>query len=221
MNMLDRVADHIRATLTHQSLVRIAFPGGRSAINLMSGLSQLDLDWSSIEVTLVDERAVDCTDAASNAKLVSDTLLINQAARARFRPLYDGVSVNTSVATLRAQGDCLDVAILGLGEDGHFASLFPAATPVPGLIDDDHGYVSTPPLGSPCVPRISMTLPKVLSASLVVLLVSSEQKRAKVLEGMTHRDPQNPVSYLLGAPHPVWVEWPDQTVSLIEQGGIQ
>ncbi|MDC0379926.1 6-phosphogluconolactonase, partial [Litorivicinus sp.] len=89
------------------------------------------------------------------------------------------------------------------------------------LGDDVDGFVATDAIGSPSVPRISMTLTRILSASLVVLLVSSEAKKEKVLAGLQGPDPMNPVSYLLAANHPIVIEWPDGSTETIQGGGTQ
>ncbi len=221
MTALHHIAEHIQLLLRQQSTVRLAFPGGRSALTLMDGLSNTAFDWASVQVTLVDERAVAATHEASNARLVCQTLLKNQACAATFEPLFDEDSVESSLQTLNAQRRPLDIVVLGMGHDGHFASLFPADEPVPGLLAGLDPFVGTRPIGSPCVRRLSMTLSTLLSASLVVLLVSSEAKRAKVNLGLTTIDPRNPISYLLASEHPIWVEWPDQSMSLIQQGVVQ
>lgn len=221
MSALMRVANALEEAIEARGEARLALPGGRSAVSLMQALSETAIDWSSVVVSLVDERAVDASDAASNAKLVCETLLQNQASVASFVPLFDGISAESSVASLNASVEPLDVAILGMGEDGHFASLFPAAHPVPGLADDRLGYVATEAVGSPKLPRISMTCTHILTAPTVLLLVSSEEKRQKVRLALEGQDPLNPVSYLLSAPHPIHIVWPNGTVATALQGAFQ
>ena len=134
MTALHHISEHIQLLLRQQSTVRLAFPGGRSALTLMDGLSNTAFDWASVQVTLVDERAVAATHEASNARLVCQTLLKNQACAATFEPLFDEDSVESSLQTLNAQRRPLYIVVLGMGDDGHFASLFPADEPVPGLL---------------------------------------------------------------------------------------
>ncbi|MEC8307808.1 MAG: 6-phosphogluconolactonase [Pseudomonadota bacterium] len=201
--------------------VRIAFPGGRSAVSLMEELSHSELDWSAVHVTLVDERAVDHSHEASNARLVRSTLCINHAYSALFEPLFVGKDAETSAQLLNQAELLIDIAVLGMGEDGHFASLFPNKSPVQGLADLTDGFVATGPIGSPSVPRISMTLQRILSAPLVVLLVSSDAKQEKVMAGLKAVDPLNPVSYLLASDHLLSVVWPDQSVTTLRKGVVQ
>ena len=65
-----------------------------------------------------------------------------------------------------------------------------------------------------------MTLTRILSAELVVLLVSSEEKKDKVMNGLIAMNPMNPVSYLLVSDHPVVVAWPDGEIVTIQRGVI-
>ena len=220
MSVSSVIIDALTHALASKGSARIAFPGGRSAVALMDQLSQTELDWSSVNVTLVDERAVDESSDASNARLVKEKLLIQHAKSAKFEPLFIGDDATEAVSVLNQREATLDVVVLGMGEDGHFASLFPSDTPVTGLADTLDGFVATEAVGSPTVPRISMTLTRILSAELVVLLVSSEEKKDKVMNGLIAMNPMNPVSYLLASDHPVVVAWPDGEIVTIQRGVI-
>ena len=92
--------------------VRIAFPGGRSAVSLMEELSHSELDWSAVHVTLVDERAVDHSHDASNARLVRSKLCINHAYSALFEPLFVGKDAETSAQLLNQAELLIDIAVL-------------------------------------------------------------------------------------------------------------
>lgn len=218
MRALELVTRYLRDVIQTQGSVRLALPGGRSAINLMQGLVAVDIDWRSITVTLVDERAVPLTDSGSNAALVHQTLLEQLAVKPRFEPLFIDATAAAAATRLNALHQPLDVVVLGMGEDGHFASLFPSETPVPGLTDGLDGFVSTPPVGSPEVERISMSLNQILSATLVILLVSSDDKRARVTAGLNGLNPQNPISYLLASDRPIYVSWPDDSMHVVQKG---
>ncbi len=220
MSLTQAISRMLSETIARKGVARIAFPGGRSAIDLMSELSRVSIDWSSVRVTLVDERAVDESSDASNARLVKSTLCVNRASDATFEPMLIGDDAASSANQLNQRQCPLDVAILGMGDDGHFASLFPGEIAVPGLEDGQAGFVATSAIGSPAVPRISMTLNHILSAQLVVLLVSSEAKEAKVMAALRSIDAMNPISYLLASDDPIIVEWPDRTLTTIQRGAI-
>jgi 6-phosphogluconolactonase len=220
MSISHVITQALSDTVARQGFVRIAFPGGRSAVELMSELSNASVDWQSVCVTLVDERAVNESSDASNAALVKSTLCVNQAERSTFEPLFVGDNAEQSAEYLN-QEDCpLDIAVLGMGDDGHFASLFPSETAVPGLDDGRLGFVATRAVGSPSVPRISMTLNQITSAQLVVLLVSSDAKKDKVMQGLDAVDSMNPVSYLLASDHPILVVWPDGDMVTLRNGDL-
>lgn len=220
MSLSQAIIRALSETIARKGTARIAFPGGRSAIKLMSELSNASIDWSSVRVTLVDERAVDESSDASNARLVKSTLCVNHASDAMFEPMLIGDDAASSADQLNQRECPLDIAILGMGDDGHFASLFPSEIAVPGLDDGRAGFVATSAVGSPAVPRISMTLKQILSAQLVVLLVSSEAKEAKLMAGLRSIDAMNPISYLLASDDPIIVEWPDRTLTTIQRGAI-
>ena len=220
MSLTQAITRMLSETIARKGVARIAFPGGRSAIDLMTELSRASIDWSSVRVTLVDERAVDESSDASNARLVKSTLCVNRASDATFEPMLIGHDAASSADQLNQRQRPLDVVILGMGDDGHFASLFPGDIAAPGLDDGQAGFVATSAIGSPAVPRISMTLKHILSAQLVVLLVSSEAKEAKVMAGLRSIDAMNPISYVLASDDPIIVEWPDRTLTTIQRGAI-
>jgi 6-phosphogluconolactonase len=220
MRIAQVITQALSDTIAQKGHGRIAFPGGRSAVELMSELSHASIDWCSVCVTLVDERAVDESSDASNAALVKTTLCQNRAETATFEPMFVADDAEQSADHLNQQDSPLDIAVIGMGDDGHFASLFPNEIAVPGLADGRLGFVATSAIGSPSVPRISMTLSQILSAQLVVLLVSSDAKKDKVIGGLGSVDSMNPVSYLLASDHPILVVWPDGEMVTLHNGDV-
>lgn len=163
----------------------MAVAGGRFPKPLFQALSKMRLDWAKVTVTLGDDRWVGLDDDQSNEKLVRDNLFINEAQNARFVSLKTSDSnpedaVDTVSARLRTEMYWpLDVVFLGMGDDGHTASLFPSSTPEAlgkGLYPD-HGelVVAARPTVSP-VPRISMTLPAILNARYIAIHITGQSK---------------------------------------------
>ena len=108
----------------------LAVSGGSTPIPFFEALSEQEIHWSSVAITLVDERWVTESDPLSNAALVRRHLLKNNAVDAYFLPLYsesaspeDGY-MQCENASLEQFPRC-DLAVLGMGLDGHTASWFP------------------------------------------------------------------------------------------------
>lgn len=168
----------------HASLVAT---GGRSPGAVYDALSVSGLDWSKVSVTLSDERWVDPASPDSNEKLVRERLLVGRAAAAKFVPLKRPVAgAEASAADAQVEVAPLvpiDVLLLGMGEDGHIASLFPGNPALAeGLKADGESLVIGVPAGDPApnIDRISLTLAALKTAKLTLILISGEAKRAMV-----------------------------------------
>ncbi|MCM3373291.1 6-phosphogluconolactonase, partial [Bacillus velezensis] len=136
-------------------------------------LSHAALDWAGVDVTLVDDRWVPDDDAASNAQLVRDTLLQHAAAPARFLPLVDTRStLDAHVAALNANPDYRvpTVAVLGMGEDGHTASIFADAPEWDHAITTPERFVAVHPGAAPHA-RVSFSLDTLKRVDRLFLLI--------------------------------------------------
>lgn len=158
--------------------------GGRSPGAVYDRLARGGPDWSRVNVTLSDERCVSPDDPASNQKLVRERLLAGPGAKAHLLPLWPTPDP-AALAALRP----FDVVMLGMGEDGHIASLIPGD---PGLEDAMTTADATRPvpagLGKPPVPRITLTLSALLDARAIFLLVAGETKRGVVQRALAGED---------------------------------
>ncbi|MBU6449952.1 MAG: 6-phosphogluconolactonase [Rhodospirillales bacterium] len=181
------VAAALSARLAVQVEAMLAVSGGSTPGLFFSELSQAALDWSRVAVTLVDDRWVPEDSPRSNAALVRRHLFVNNAAAARFIPLYNGASSPQSgLAALEAQFAqqplSLAAAVLGMGEDGHTASFFPGGDRLARALAPVRGQnveaLSAPNAGEP---RITLTLPVLIQADLLALHIEGEGKR-QVLE---------------------------------------
>jgi 6-phosphogluconolactonase len=147
--------------------------GGSSPITIFQELSNADLDWSKITITLVDDRAVDKNHDDSNEKLLNEHLLINKASNANFVSLF-----TDSVNVKNIKGG-YDLMLLGMGEDAHFASLFPSmieTSPEHFNINSKPEIIYTEPMGNPLHPRVSMNLSMILDSKKIILLASNSNK---------------------------------------------
>ncbi|MEB3308390.1 MAG: 6-phosphogluconolactonase [Cyanobacteriota bacterium] len=181
-----RAAEHIAAlidlALDERDRVHIALSGGTTPAAAYRLLNQEHLPWNRVDVVLGDERWVPPTDPASNARMLQETLLAQggPGAEARFHPVptqleSPAASVDAFEQYLRdlCPGDPprFDVMLLGLGDDGHTASLFPG-TPA----TQERTRLVTIGAGKG-LERISLTAPVLSAARQVIFLVSGAAKR--------------------------------------------
>lgn len=179
--------------------------GGRSPGPVFDRLRQAPgVDWARVVVTLSDERCVREDDPASNARLVRERLMTGEGAKAHFLPLWP----EPDPAALRAIAP-FDAVMLGMGEDGHIASLIPGDPGLAAGLDpaSDRLTVSVPAgLGKPPLARISLTLSSLLQARAIFLLIAGEAKREVVARAQAGAD--LPVATLVSQVRvPVRVLW--------------
>jgi 6-phosphogluconolactonase len=184
--LADCVAAMLRLGLWQRGDASLLVAGGRSPLPFLRALSQRKLDWSRVSVALVDERWVSPEHPDSNAGLVKANLLQGAASAARFVPLYGGeASPEAGLAACEARLGKLprpfDAVVLGMGEDGHFASLFPGVAGLAGLLAAGAPTVAATRPPAAAHARISLSLPALLDTHNLVLQIGGERKRA-VLE---------------------------------------
>jgi len=188
-DLADVAADAIEAALQGALDARgrasLVATGGRSPGPVYDRLSRADLDWGKVAVTLSDERQVDAQSPNSNARLLRERLFVGPAAKARFLPLTDYAE-----GVLRKLLP-FDAVMLGMGEDGHIASLIPGS-PVLDQAMDPHGEALTAEspegFGSPPVARITLSLSALLQSRAIFLLIAGEAKRQVILRAADPED---------------------------------
>tara|TARA_B110000914_G_scaffold147216_1_gene128950 strand:+ start:82 stop:699 length:618 start_codon:yes stop_codon:yes gene_type:complete len=165
--------------------------GGSSPIKIFNELSESNLNWSKVYISLVDDRSVSSKHIDSNEKLLKEHLLINNASNANF------ISLKSNPEKVLEMSRPFDVMLLGMGEDGHFASLFPSLINTSNYFNllADPGIIYTEPMGSPCHKRISMNLSMIIESKKVVLLISNEKKLSLLSEA--YENNLLPLYYLL------------------------
>lgn len=192
--LADRVGDLLRGALGSRGRASLLVSGGRSPVAFMEALSEQTLDWAKVSVSLVDERWVPAEHSDSNAGLVRSALLRGPAATAEFVSLYGGEAtpedgVSSCIERLSQIARPFDVVVLGMGEDGHTASLFPESGELEGLLALDAAPVGA--VRPPHAPhaRMSLSLPGLLESRVLFILISGPRKREVIERACVQADP--------------------------------
>ncbi len=176
VQVVEHVAQSFAALVTDRAPSAIALSGGDTARQCYELLATAGLDWGAIDVWFGDERWVPVHDPDSNEGMARVTLLdavLPRAIHSMYepgRPIDDAATAYD--AALRA-APALDLVHLGLGADGHTASLFPDA---PSLDEAERWVVAARDRRHPHE-RLTMTLPAIARARLVVVTVAGPEKR--------------------------------------------
>lgn len=220
--LAQQLARHIARRLREAINVRghgvLAVSGGKSPVAMFEQLQLQSVEWARVSVLLVDERCVPHDHPDSNTALVRTHLLQGPVASARFVPFFDHVPSTLSDSALEALADGanhrlaalpwpMDLAVLGMGEDGHTASIFPRA---PGLARALHGSGPVtwqrPPATAHA--RLTLTLPALLATRELALSITGANKLAVYQQARLGADESLPVSLVLHqhlTPLSVWL----------------
>lgn len=185
----EAIADWLVAGLAEDDRASFVATGGSTPGEVYDLLSTLPLPWEQISVTLSDERWVPPDSPDSNARLLRERLLVGAAAAANVVPLWSNAPTTEDAAEMAeaAIADLLpaDVVLLGMGEDGHIASLFPGSPVLEEGLDPLGGSLVIPvPKGDPAPPqdRLSLTLYALRQSYLILVLIRGDAKRRVIEE---------------------------------------
>jgi 6-phosphogluconolactonase len=193
----------LRTALAKREVAKLVVSGGRTPAKLFNYLSMQTLAWERVVITLADERCVAPDSEDSNARLVHKELIRDKAETARFIPLYhDELSIDESLNKvnndLQALGKPYDVVVLGMGEDGHTASIFPRGSNLSDLLDEQNpsDCLHTDPVtASPL--RISQTRQSLLNTEQLILHLSGEKKQDVFLAAVESESATYPIQYFV------------------------
>lgn len=190
----DKIIGILSDAIKQHETASLVVSGGRTPARLFNALSRADIDWTKVFITLADERWVDGDNDASNAKMVRTQLLINNAASAKFIDLKtrhenaeDAVQECTDNLTVMRRP--FDVLILGMGEDGHTASLFPCSAQIKDGLNLESGkvFIAVQPTTAPNQ-RMSLTLPALLNSQNIFVHLTGESKKQVLKDAMSGND---------------------------------
>lgn len=175
-----RIAEAAREAIAQRGAAFLAFSGGSTPRPMLEQLSRMELDWEKVVVTLVDERWVDTHDAQSNERMLRESLLQGNAAKAGFVGLksdeatpYDAETA--CCARFDAIGSALDVAVLGMGTDGHTASFFPEAQTLSKALRSHQSCVALTPPHAPCM-RMTLSFEALSQSRHLFVHIEGEEK---------------------------------------------
>ncbi len=180
---------YLDQALTNKGSASFMVSGGSTPAPLYQALSHADLDWSNIHIALVDERWVDKAHEASNEALIKRSLLINNAAIAPFTGMKTAAETAQQGCT---ETECLyqklpkpfTISIVGMGNDGHTASLFPHAQGLSDALSEDNTQLTATitarqsEVTGPNTERLTLTLNGLLHSKRLIILLTGEEKLA-------------------------------------------
>ena len=209
-----RISEQLRLGLRERGRAALVVPGGTTPGPIFDALAREDLAWDKVAVTLSDERWVPVSDPASNEALVRQRLLAGKAKAARLIGLYNGAATPSAglpaiAAALQDVPLPFDAALLGMGGDGHFASLFPGLRDLAAGLDLDGA--------SPCLasdepykgaPRISLSLSLLVRSRVLLIAVKGADKLAALERAKTVSPQELPIVAVLRQSRvPVEIHW--------------
>lgn len=209
------IAILLREAIDTRAAASLVVSGGTTPAPVFDRLARdTTIDWARVWVTLADERAVPRDDPASNERLVREHLLTGPASTARFVSQYreDG-DLDAVARALDAMPRPLDVVLLGMGTDGHTASLFPDAPELEDAMTTERPVMAMHP-PSASQPRITLTRSRLLDSRVRLLHVTGVAKRDVLVDAIAAYAragdaPSTPpvARVLCAAPGAVGVRW--------------
>jgi 6-phosphogluconolactonase len=208
-----RIADVLAEAIETRGKALLAVSGGTTPIHLFKVLSETDLDWPKVTITLVDERFVPPSSDRSNEGLARRDLLRGKAASANFIGLYREAptveeAARKAEAALSALPYPFDFVVLGMGPDGHTASFFPDDPGLARPLDLSGKRIVLPVHAkSAGEPRLTFSLPKLIEARNLALHIEGADKK-QVLEKALGGGPRLPIRAVFdAAKKPVEIYW--------------
>lgn len=197
--LADDIAEQISVSIAQRGRAVVALSGGSTPKPMFQSLCQRAIDWSSVIVTLVDERWVPTTNSLSNGAFLQSHLL-SALPSTKFVPLYAAAKsaedslpavlstyaqATSSTMSLPA---AFDVVILGMGEDGHTASFFPDASNIDAMLDPQQPLpLLSCESPSTQVPRITWSLPRLLDTAFLALHFTGSKKKAVYQQALENK----------------------------------
>jgi 6-phosphogluconolactonase len=199
----DFASNALQNDLTKKRKASLVVPGGNTPRHYLPPLANCPLPWDKITITLSDERWVDVNSDESNENLITKHLLAHLPDNTCFVGLKTQhhtpfEAINEIHQRLNSMPQPFSLTVLGLGEDGHIASLFP------GMSSDDQGTIQhCVAVDQPIAPspRISLSLTALANSRHIALVVVGKAKRQLLDQLSENPNPQIPLAWLLQRSH--------------------
>ncbi len=208
------LAETLQLAIQTRGQAVMLLSGGSTPCDAYAALSAATIAWDKVRIGLVDDRCVAADHAGSNAGLIHRKLLKGAAAKAEFIPLAD--QTNPEKITAPSQLQRLqhpDICLMGMGVDGHTASWFPGSEGLDAALDiDTKDYAVTINAaglaGAGTYPnRVSLTLPAIMQAKTIVLLITGDEKRHVFETAQIRSVKDAPVKALYAAADRLTILW--------------
>jgi len=193
-DLCQSIGEILTEAIRKRGRASMAVSGGSTPVPLFKEFSLLNIDWAKVDLTLVDDRWVDAKNSESNELLVRTHLIKNKAAKVNFIPLKNDAKTakegqKNSEEMLRKITLPFDVVILGMGSDGHTASLFPCADELPEAMDlnNSNYLISTSPKTAP-YQRLSLTARVIIDAKNIFLHLNGSSKLHTLESAMEYKN---------------------------------
>lgn len=205
--LASRIAAGLRGAIEHNGRAVLALSGGRSPEPVLHRLNRMELDWQKVIITLADERWVPEEHPQSNGGMVR-RCLADVMQVARWEPMYRGQSPEADAARFDQLLQSLlplDVLVLGMGPDGHTASLFPG---IEGLETSLSGQAPVSCRAVPAeegrLPRITMTGKALHRADIRLLQINGPEKHQALIKAFTAAPTERPIAAFLTPPMDIY-----------------
>lgn len=200
-SFVPQIASQLSDAIARRGHAYLVVSGGRTPVALFHQLRLLPMNWQKITVLLADDRWVDTTHADSNAALVREHLLKNQASSANFINLLAGsesIEADVTSANRRlAEIPTFDVVILGMGDDGHTASLFPCSEELQEGLQTSAAVLAVTPQTAPHK-RLSLSRSRLLNSRQLYVQLKGKSKAEVVEKALAHSPTDSlPISHFL------------------------
>ena len=195
--LADEIVARLDAGVAANGVASFAVSGGTTPGILFDRLSQQHAPWEKVWITLSDERWIPPTRDGSNEHLVRTRLLRDKAATAHFVPLKTEASTpeageSKADAAVRAMHKPFDVILLGMGDDGHTASLYPGAPELVSALDTAAAalvHAVHAQKAAATDDRLTLTLRALMDSNWIVILIRGDAKMKTYLAALKDTDP--------------------------------